>query len=155
MGEYFAALLAVSVLSALGSYMAYNPSDKTTKWAIAIIVLYAVTVYALGLVDTAIDSDIDGIYGELSQDVEISDTEYSKTAKEAFALGVERAITEKFGISEENISVAVDGFDALTMTAQRINIFLSGSAAYADWRAVEEYVRSSGLGECRAEVYFG
>ena len=155
MGEYFAALLAVSVLSALGSYMAYNPSDKTTRCAIALIVLYTATVYAVGIADTLCDTDPEAVLGEGDIDYELSDTEYANTAREAFALGVKRAVAEKFGLLEKEISVSVDGFDARNMTAQRINVLLSGSAAYADWRAVEEFVRSSGLGECRAEVYLG
>ena len=135
--------------------MTYSPSDKTTRAVVAIILLYTVSVYAVGLADAMdFSGDISDILAEADKG-DLSDTEYGKTAKESFCLGVSKAVAEKFGLRKEDIAVRAIGFDTAQMRAQRITLILSGEAAYADYRAICEYVRSSGLGECEAEVNFG
>ena len=55
---------------------------------------------------------------------------------------------------DKDIEVTCTDFDFETVSAEKINVCLSGSAAYADIRAVRRHVENSGLGECEVIVLF-
>lgn len=153
LGEYIGSLIAISAVAALGSYAAYNPSDKVTRAAISLIVLYTVSVYAVGVSEWVGELDFESLSGD-GAEIAISDSEYARVAEESFKLGIKRAVCDKFGISEEKMSVSVYGFNLENMKAERINIVLF-DAVSADYRAIEVYVEGCGLGKCQAEVRLG
>ena len=153
-GEYFGALISVCTIAALGSYAAYNPSDKMTRAAVSVILLYTAALYAVGIAEWVSELDVGTLSEEAGEVGDISDSDYAKTARLAFIEGIKRAVAEKFDISEQDFEVSVQGFDLEAMRAERIEVVLS-KATLADYRAVEEYLRGCGIGECSVEVRFG
>ena len=57
----------------------------------------------------------------------------------------------KYEIVPEDAEIKTEGFDFEGMRCKKIKITLYGKALLADFRAIEEYITESGLGEC--EVY--
>ena len=101
MSGYFLTVFAVcAVLGALGM-ITYKENSAIERAALAIIILYTVSA-------PIADAVLSG--GEFSIDLradgaEILDDGYAEVAKEAFELGIRRAISEKYSISLDDISV--------------------------------------------------
>lgn len=74
--------------------------------------------------------------------------------EDALATGIARSVSDEFSLKMENISVRLFGFDKESMTAEKIEIILSGSAAMADYRLIESFVNEMNIGECRVEISF-
>lgn len=155
MSEYLTALVLVSVVAALGSYASYNSEDKAVKAATSLILLYTAAISFSGLAGELISLDAGEIADMLSGEVTEQEDGYGRTAEEAYALGVGKAIAEKFGLREEDIKVTVNGFVFSQMRAEGVKVLLCGTAALADWRAIADYVEASGLGKCSVEVELG
>ena len=79
----------------------------------------------------------------------------SAVAEEAFADGIKTAIADKFLLNKEDISLKIKDFDMKSMRCAEIVIFLSGSAVLSDYRGIEAYINSLGMGECRVEIQLG
>ena len=80
---------------------------------------------------------------------------YAARAEEAFCEGIRAAVSEKFSLSEEKISVRTEGFDVEKMRAERVCILLKGSAVLADSFAIAAFVEGEGLGKCEVEIEIG
>ena len=80
---------------------------------------------------------------------------YAARAEEAFCEGIRAAVSEKFSLPEEKISVRTEGFDVKKMRAERICILLKGSAVLADGYAIAAFVEAEGLGDCEVEIEIG
>lgn len=74
--------------------------------------------------------------------------------EDALAKGVARSISQEFSLKTEDISVRLFAFDKESMTAESIEVILSGSAVTADYRAIEGFVNEMNIGECRVEISF-
>jgi hypothetical protein len=74
--------------------------------------------------------------------------------EEALADGIARSVAEKFSLKTGDISVRLFGFDAKKMSAEVIEIILSGNAVTADFRQIESYINEMNIGECRVEISF-
>jgi hypothetical protein len=72
--------------------------------------------------------------------------------EDAFADGIVSAVAEKFSLDRENIRVRLYGFDQSKLCAEKINIFLLGKAAFADYKAVEKYINEMNIGVCHVEI---
>ena len=155
MGEYIIGVVAASVmLGGVGALAYPGSSEKIVKSAVAVLLLYCVAVPGVKLIDGL--SEFDFSYFELpSFEGVISGGEYESVSKEAFALGVEKLVMEKYNISTEEISVSIEGFDFQNMRAEKIKILLSGGAVAKDYFAIEQYVRDAGLGECEVNIRIG
>ena len=81
--------------------------------------------------------------------------EYKEVAEAAFKEGISKLLFTKYGIEPESAEVIVEGFDFENMRCERIKIILYGSSFLADFRAVEEYITESGLGECEVCLSIG
>ncbi len=91
-------------------------------------------------------------------DLPMEDTDaplYSVYAEEGFCEGIAAAVSERFSVPAEGVSVRTEGFDAMKMKAERIRILLRGKAAFADAAAIAAYVEGEGLGKCEVEIEFG
>lgn len=157
MGEYLVAITAVSVFLGLLGYLSYpSGSQRSVKLALALLLLYAVMLPLVSLVRGIAENGVPdstefpdaSISGEYEE-------EYVEVAKSAFKSGICKLLFTKYGIEEEDAAVYVYNFDFESMKAERIEIVLSGSAKFKDYRAIESYVTGSGLGECEVEIEIG
>ena len=64
-------------------------------------------------------------------------------------------MASEYNLSEGDIKVFVFDFDFEKMRAGKISIILSGKAASADFRSIENFISESGLGECEVKIDFG
>lgn len=81
--------------------------------------------------------------------------EYERVAEEAFLLGIERLVADKYGIPEEEVTVRCDGFDFSRFSCERIYLTLSGSAATSDHRGIKNFIEENFEGDCIVEIEFG
>ena len=147
-GYFFVVFAATAVLGALGM-ITYRENSSVEKSAIAIILLYTVAAP----IAQAVQNGGDGIFPELYiENVEPSDDGYVQVAKEAFEEGICRAVSDKYSISRENISVRAVDFDFSKMRAGTIKILLTGIAVIADTRGIEKYVNGFEIGECEVKI---
>ena len=152
MNEYIITLLAISALVAIASYISYGESqDRTLKCALAIILLYVIASPTVTLVRGFLDSDFYKNSFD-SPEISFSDTDFATDAERAFCEGVGRFVAREFNFSEDEVSVAVFGFDAKAMKAQKIKIILRGSAVLGDNRMISQRISAEGLGECEVEL---
>ena len=151
MNEYLVGVFGVVALLGTASLLSYKSSgDFATKIAFSVLLLYTVTVPVIELVSNA----------EFSFDIEDYNPDnqsgdYEAVAKEAFELGIKRAVAERFSLDEEKIRVLSEGFNFKKMKAEKIRIILSGHSSLANYKAIEKYIREAGLGECEVELEIG
>ena len=151
MSEYAISIFTILFISGALSLLCYG-SGKAEKTAIGIITAFVIiSPIITSLKNIDIDSVLDSFTGGSYE----SDVDPSNVAKEAFSEGIKTAVSDKFLINKENISVKCVGFDMKKMTAEEIVIFLSGSAVTSDYRGIQSYVNSLGLGGCRVEIQLG
>lgn len=146
--------LGVFVICLIGGVVTLlsHGSGRAERMVVGIVTLYIIIApLAEGLSDFDAERWFDSLRGE---GVDIS-TEYEGVLEDAFADGVARAVSEKFSLDKDNIRVSLSGFDSGSLRAERIRISLSGTAALADYKAVEKYVNSLDLGECDVEIEIG
>ena len=84
-----------------------------------------------------------------------SEGEYYYVTRDAVCEGIAKAVADKFGFSEDNVSVELINFDFDNMRCDTVVVTLGGTAALGDYRRVEEFVREIGIGECRVDVQIG
>lgn len=151
MTEY--ALSAFGILAVVGllSLFSYG-SGRAESTVLAIICLFTLLSPIAGAVGSL---DADNIFDK----IEIPDTDiesgYDRIIEEAFADGICSAVADRFILNKENISVRLKNFDSKNMRADMIRVILSGRAALADSIAIEKYLNSLSLGECKVEIEIG
>ena len=81
--------------------------------------------------------------------------EYERVAEEAFLIGIERLVADRYGIDGEEVTARCDGFDFSRFACERIYITLSGSAATSDHRGIKNFIEDNFEGDCIVEIEFG
>lgn len=147
MAEYLLMIFGASGVCAVCGYAVYKRGGAE-RLALTVLLLYAVTMPLLSLIESW--------DGELRLpdlgSPDTSDPEYLKVAEAAFEAGIAEHISEKYSLPGESVTVRCYGFDLSAMRADSINVLLSGKAATADYKAIEKYIESLGLGECDVEI---
>lgn len=154
MTEYLGFLVAASAVISFGSLLARDGGEAGgIKLAMGIMLL---SVSVLPIASVVVDTVSAG--GEIFSDVEFPNTEnseYQKTAEQAFCDGIKKLVKEEFTVAENELDVAVFGFDVTKMRAEKIKIILSGSAVHSDFRSLRARIEELGLGECEVELDVG
>ena len=154
MGEFFAILVTVSVVMGVLNFLSYpGQSEKVTRFAMAILLLYTVAVSIFSVASRLSDVDFDSSLD--FPESEWGEVEFESRAKDAFSQGIRSLLCEKYGVDEGCVEVAVEDFDAKIMRAGKIKITLLGEAALLDYRGIEKYIEECNLGECEVEIRLG
>ena len=156
MAEYVISIVVLTAIVGLIGYLSYpSGTERTVRFATSVLIIYSVIVPMLSLASHAGDS-LSEIIDEIRDGSTVgSEGDYIDVAEDAMAEGIREAIASKFNMNPENIRVSVEGLDFESMRAARIRVILSGESALGDFRRVEEYTGSLGLGECEVELDFG
>ncbi len=142
-------VIVMSLLISLVGYLSYSGGgDKTVKFAVYLLLLYVSVSPLIDLVGSIADSDAI-IDSEIIAD---ESGEYLDVAKTAFEEGVCKLLCTEYNLNAENVAVIVFGFDFENMRAESIKVVLSGSNVHADWRSIENYVYTLGLGKCEVNI---
>ena len=156
MGEYLGAVVVMSAILGLISYISYpSSSEKTVKFAASVLLLYTALTPLLSFADKVTSGRLDGIFDSLDSETVETDGEYAKVAEEAFKNGIYKLLFTKYSVNEEEAEVFIFNFDFKNMRAEKIKIVLFGNGAFADFRGIESYITESGLGECEVNVRIG
>ena len=149
MNEYFFAVFAATaVLGALGM-ISYKENSSLEKAAIAIILLYTVAAP----IAHAAQNGGNSLFSDIHIDnIDVSEDGYVGVAQDAFEEGIRRAVSDKYSIREEDVSVRAVDFDFVKMRAGKIKILLTGLGVICDTRGIEKYVDGFGLGECEVNI---
>jgi hypothetical protein len=149
MNGYFLSVFAVcAVLGAFGM-ITYRENSSVERAALAIIILYTVSAP----IAEAVLWDEGGLSIDISLDEQkMLDEGYIDVAREAFELGICRAVAEKFSINVDNVSARAIDFDFKEMKAGKIKVLLTGLGALCDRHGVEKYLNGFGIGECEVNI---
>lgn len=151
MREYFA---GVSGLCLLGSVFLQLIHGERTEGATRVafsLILIGFLVAPIGRAVRDLPDQLPPVFEDATDRMPM----YERVGQDAFERGVSRAVAERFSLSEQEILVVAEGWDAQTMRASRVRITLTGRSVLADSRAVRDYVERSGLGACEVNIEIG
>ena len=156
MGEYLVPVVVMSAVLGIISFVSYpTASEKTVKFAATVLLLYTALTPLVNFVSGLGEGDFKDYLEQFEQSGTQTDADYQEVAEEAFKEGIGKLLFTKYGIKEENADIYIFGFDFERMKAEKIKILLSNKSVFADFRAIEEYVTESGLGECEVNIKIG
>ena len=160
MYEYLISVTVISAMLGLISYLSYpGSSEKNTRFAVSVLLIYTSMLPILTFVSRLADggelSFIDGIRQEAENNLPDTEQEYIAVSEEAIKKGISKLIFTEYGVAEENVKIYIYGFDFEKMRAENIKIILRSAGALADYRSIEAYVNSLGIGECEVNIEFG
>lgn len=138
MTDAIVTVFALFVVVSYSSFIAYDSSDKSLRFALGIMMLSALIS---SLASFSVGEILPETNGEDSS--ELSEL-YSATAEQAFADGVELALVDKFALSRSDLSVEITELRA-DCGAKEIKLTLSGRAAFADTGRIRDYLIENGL----------
>ena len=152
MREYAVMIFAVAAVICVSGFVAYKGArDVSVRFALGVILIYTVL--------SPITEWLSGESGEPAFELEFDEGDFSadyiEVTKDAFCLGIERAVCEEYGLNGEGVAVSVVGFDFGNMRAEKIRVILSGAAALADRKSIERYVDAMGRGVCEVGIEIG
>ncbi|MBQ8302715.1 MAG: hypothetical protein IJX97_04100 [Clostridia bacterium] len=148
LSDYAVSIVAIVGAAALAAFVSYKSElSPAVKGATALIIAATVAIPIGELISslTLSPPSIEDFVGEESY-------EYEAVGREAFEKGVALLIAERYGLDEGGVRVRCAGFDFESMTAERIEVILSGKAIGGDFSAIESYISSLGIGECNVEI---
>ena len=156
LGEYLGAVVVMSAILGLISYVSYpGGSEKTVRFAASVLLLYTAITPLLSFADKITSGD----FGNFSEGFDIEspqiDDEYIKVAESAFKDGIFELLDSRFSVGKQNAEIFIFGFDFRNMKADKIKILLWGDGIVADFRGIESYITGAGLGECEVNVRIG
>ncbi|MBQ7363029.1 MAG: hypothetical protein IJW48_05810 [Clostridia bacterium] len=151
MKEYLISGITLSLITAIATHLSHRELLPPVKMAAGAVLLSFVLV-PLGGIFTALSelelpsfSFGDAVSGSVGE-----------VGEEAFSEGVAKALAQRFGASEENFVVRCEGFDLETLSADKIVVVMSGSAALLDYRAIENYIEENlEVRECECKIEIG
>lgn len=150
MGKFLVGIVTVSLVMGILNFLSYRPkSDKTTRAAMGIILMWVVSVSIFSGLSRLSELDFN-----FSQDIEVNvfEGEYIKEAEKAYSEGVKQLLYEKYGIEKEEFTVSLLDFDFEKMRAEKIKITLFSSALFSDFRGIENYIEKTLFGECEVNI---
>lgn len=151
MTEYAVATFGFLAISGMLSLIPYG-DGRAERGVMSIIAAFIIISPLVTLVS---EVDFSAMLDNLDGSGYDSGLSPSEIAEEGLIDGIKSVVAEKFLINKEDIRVKVEGFDIEKMYCESIRIYLSGSASLADYRGIEQYVSSLGMGECRVEIQLG
>ena len=156
LGEYLGAVVVMSAILGLISYISYpTASEKTVKFAASVLLLYTALMPVLGFAAKITSGDAEGLLSDIDIEQIKTDDEYLKVAETAFRDCIFKLLDSELSVARDNAEVLIFDFDFKNMKAGKIKILLFGNGAVADFRRIEKYITESGLGECEVNVRIG
>lgn len=151
MNEYAVALVSVAMIAAVSSFVSYDGGeDKGRKFAVSAILLYTALCPLAAMIGALGDLE----FPELPPSYDVGSGAYGEISEEAFTIGIEKLISERFDIPEDDVSVSTVGFDVKKMKADYIYVRISAAESGVDYRSVGSYIEEAGLGICEVTYSF-
>lgn len=151
MSGYALGIFAVCLICGLSTLLSHG-SGRAERIAIGIISLY---IIISPIADGVSHFDVENWLGSLTVPEGEIDSEYTAMLEDAFTDGIKACVAEKYSLDKADVRVRVYGFNSSKLSADRIRVILSGGAIITDYKAVEKYLNTLGLGECDVEIEIG
>ena len=154
MREYAISFIMVSLLCAVVSVLSPEGKMKKSVSFSLSLVLICVLIFPLFGALGDIENISQDFFGEIdiSDSGEIVNSDFERETEVAICDGLVNALSDKFGISKDNIKVdcgiRIIGSDLIF---ENVEITLFGRAVFSDINKIEDYIEDS-LG-CECEVY--
>lgn len=151
MKGYLIGVLGVFALVSFASLLLRGKeTERVSRLALGLLLLAALLLPlsdALSELPALLLPEGDGVAGEGGY--------YEQAGEEGFAEGILSAVSEKFSLPREQMSIRIEGFSFAEMRAERIRILLRLGGARVDPARIEKYITEAGLGECEVELEIG
>ena len=147
MKEYLISAITLGIVAGIALHIAHKELLPSVKTA-AGVVLLSFTVLPIGGILSGIPEiplpSLDGGF---------YDGSIYEEGESAFALGVARAVAERFSVDEGDITVVCRGFSLEKLGCEHITLTLSGGAKRLDYRAVRDYIEENlEVGGCDVRI---
>ena len=144
--EYILSSVIISLISAILLHLGHKKLGESVRMAVGVLLLSFV-ILPLGAVFSSLGEL------EIPLSLDIAESGVERTAEDAYCDGVKRALSERFGVGKDCFSVSCSGFSAVSLSAEKISVVMSGDASRIDFRAVRDYILESlEAGECECEI---
>ena len=154
--EYLVSVVVLSAMLGFINFLAYPSfSEKSTKFATAVLLLYAALSPLLSFLSDFDTGDVEDFFQNIYEQEIQTGEEYAKVAENAFKEGISKLLCTKYGVNAEEMNIFVYGFDFEKMDCERIKILLFGRSVTSDLRGIESYITELGLGECEVDIIIG
>lgn len=150
--EYFSEVMIFAGLAALALGVAHPRLRSATSLGAGVLLICAILLPLVDIIKGyEVNFDMDEYINSANGNVNYNAVE------EAFEDGIRRYIAESFGISQDSVTVEVDGFDLERIRAERIYVTLSGEGATLDYKKIEEMIERefTDKGECEVSIRLG
>lgn len=144
MNGYIFMLVALGLLSAVGSALAHAELRAPTRAALGILVLAAVAAPIGSLADDMMSPPV--------ADAELPAAAYESTLADAFAGGVAAAAAERLGLAEELVGAECDGFVPKECRAGIIRLRIAAELPSNVAEQLREYICESFTNGGRCEI---
>ena len=150
--EYFSEIIILMTFAAILLGIAHPKLKGATSYGIGFLII---CVILLPLVDIIRDFDVNSLFDDAFGDIDYDATD--SAIELAFEDGVAEYVAGEYGVLRECVSVNADGFDVSSLTAKRIYVTLSGSAALLDYKRIESDLEKEFTkgGECEVSLKIG
>lgn len=148
MNEYINSIIFVSFCIAVFSFLLYKENERSARLAFGILLCY-VTLFPLIKLPSV---DVSGIISGIQGGIESGEHIYREDAKEAFEEGISAAVSAEFSLDAGEVRAVLHGFDFQNMSAESVQILLSGKSAFSNIEKIKKYVSELGLGDCEVLI---
>ena len=150
--EYFGGVMLLSAFISLSLGVAHSRLKRVTEFGAGILLICAIL---LPIVDIIADYEV-----KIDSEIYLDEIDMNATddlIESAFEDGIREYLATEYRVEPSLVSVRADGFDMGKMRAERIYVTLSGSAAYLDYKRIENEVASEFTdgGECEVSLNIG
>ena len=154
--EYLMSIVVFASVTGFVSFVAYPAkSEKTIKFATAVLLLYTVLTPVFEIISGIADGSIENIINPDYEYGDLKNEEYISVAENAFKEGVCKLICSKYAAKADEMNVFLYGFDFQAMRCEKIKVVLFGKSALLDSRGIAAYVTEQGLGICEVDIRLG
>ena len=154
--EYLCSIVIFSIAVGFVSFVAYpGKSEKTIKFATALLLLYTVLTPVFTLMADVGEKDFNEIFDSGFDTENGAEEEYISVAENAFKEGICKLLCSKYGVKADEMNIFLYNFDFKNMRCEKIKIVLFGKSALADTRGICACVEEEGLGKCEVDIRLG
>jgi hypothetical protein len=147
--EYFISVFGITAAVSMLGYLVYPRGGELVRSALSVLVLFVALTPLFSLIGSL---GTGGIFDPPDFDASEYREDYLEVTREAFCEGLRVHIAERYGISEDEVTVLAEGFSFKEMRAEKIRVILVGKAAFKDGKGIAKYVEGLGYGRCEVEI---
>jgi len=149
--EYIISAIAVSLIGAIALHLAHRELLPPVKMAVGLVLLSFVILPIGSFFRSLTELELPAF-----DSGEAFGGSFESATGDAFSLGIALALAEEFGVPAECFSVREEGFSYESLSAERVLVVMSGSAALLDYRRVEDYIEENlEVGDAVCEIEIG